>query len=461
MAATPPSASYLGRELTSTHLTRMFSFDGEKVALMADLQIFEYYRWGGCVHEFKTRFHLGSRKDMEEDREGDYVGYKFGFTIDKTSTIGQSDRPAWLVEILKRPKDYDTKTLFTHNHSDDDPFDDMQKVMQILHKQDGSVRPEFEQHAEMLAGDAVHYINSFRIEEDYWGTGLARVCMKTYLDLISSMDRDYRFEGPVLGSPAAMQSVYDQIAEAYKNGSAEPPTHLYIEQRLIEGYQKDGFEVLFRALASDQGAGISIVGQKIARRLVTASQKHPEKQSQSNHSDDDMSDDSLELMKHLRPERAEGGSGKGQSNADNSAQGNVTPMQDDDDEDEDGMDDESDNEGVPLGMSDNSSFDPFLRQANVAFAVDYDKDDQPEAVYFPTRWQYAQMTRMMSNAEITDGKQYQTRKMRRLTGATRNTAFRVVKPRNRRRELRALYDKLAQSVGDDFLTFGQWKKTIL
>lgn len=460
MAGNPTTASYRGRELTSTQLTRMFSFGGEKVALEADLQIFEYYRWGGCVHEFKTKFHLASREDVEEDREGDYVGYMFGFTIDKKSTIGQSDRPAWLVEILKRPKGYDTKTLFTHNHSDDDPFDDMQKVMQILHKQDGSVRPEFEPYAEMLAGDALHYINSFRIQEDYWGTGLARVCMKTYLDLISSMDRDYRFEGPVLGSPAAMQSVYEQIAQAYKNGSAEPPTHLYIEQRLIEGYQKDGFEVLFRALASDQGAGITIVGQRITRRLVTASQKKSEKQSQSSHSDDDMSDESLELMKHLHPETAKGGNGKGQSNTDHSAQGDMTLMQGDD-EDKEMVDDEVDDEGVRPGMPANSSFDPIFRRGNVRFAVDYDQDEKRTAVYFPTRWQFAQMTRMMSKTEITDGVQHQTRKMRRLTGATRNTAFRVVKPRNRRRELRALYDKLARSIGDDFLTFGQWKKTIL
>ncbi|CAK4032880.1 Hypothetical predicted protein [Lecanosticta acicola] len=258
---------YRGPQIAKTGTRRAFEDQDREYTLQTDLEVFQYERWGGCVVEIRARFYEKSEGDDDNAKEEECMGYLTCFTVDKRHGFGSPAGPTWQKHLLQRPSPYPYNP-FEHTTDDNDPLEDMQKVLQLLYTTEGSIRMDVQTHEDILHGDTIHYIHTFHMREDHWGTGIARVCMKSFLDILSSIQNESCLHVPVVLSPAGLTNVWEKVAEECRADGAEPPNLLDVKNKLKSGYKKDGFEIIWAGHPSFQERAITVMGQSITRRTA-------------------------------------------------------------------------------------------------------------------------------------------------------------------------------------------------
>lgn len=164
----------------------------------------------------------------------------------------------------------------THYSESEDgsEVDELCMMMQnIYHKSGaaaGSPRDEMSAHAEELTQDEMHFISEFMLVSRFrGGSGMAQICLQTYLSLLPRFGNGQAYRGSVALSPAGFQHVMEQKARQAKRDPETGEkmglaTWSEVEKKLIKSYRKSGFEVWCESdpALAEMGGGVTIMGRK-------------------------------------------------------------------------------------------------------------------------------------------------------------------------------------------------------
>ncbi|KAF7191001.1 hypothetical protein HII31_07693 [Pseudocercospora fuligena] len=234
-----------------THKQNHTTKEGKAAELLTSITVKQSTHYAS-IREFTVNFHI---RLLHRPRKVK-AGYIRAFTIDRSPTS------TWVKDLLEPLVKGHKPGQRTMVHHDPDSYPNVEEIhmmMQNIYHKDGTVREEFEAHAEELEKETLHFIGEFEVTPQHRGHGVAQKCLQTYISLLPTLSGGVEYDGSVTLSPAGFLNV--RLAMMRKNQNVGSWSE--VENKLVRSYIKSGFEVWCKSdpKFARQG-GITIMGRQ-------------------------------------------------------------------------------------------------------------------------------------------------------------------------------------------------------
>lgn len=228
-----------------------FSYAGVCATLSVEIETYQEKKYS-CLRSFAASIDLQLQGKSRQS-----LGWIYAYTLDKR-ILGADGQLVWLSELLQFSKRQ--KAPHREHASDHAVIDETQRMFQLLFNQQGAVRDDFKAYEHCLTGERLHYISHFVLEDNFIGQGLGPSAMQAYLQAIQSLSGGDDVHGTVFLSPGAIVENYEEQRKSKALAGSTHYSYQQVQDILIRGYEKSGYELWFKAGDTKEGGDIAIMG---------------------------------------------------------------------------------------------------------------------------------------------------------------------------------------------------------
>lgn len=188
-----------------------------------------------CCTQVDAEFYLqldGSKQEVE-------VGYLVAYVVNKAMRSNdKTQQLLWRTQLLKA----------------EDDASELSIMMRTLYNRAGARRPGLTAFAEILSGDRVCHLDSFKLHAKYRsGKGIGPTAIESFHTMLPQLSGGYAYSGTVLLSPGTPADALEEYQEV---DLAET------EKKLMGFYGKHGYRLIGEATHGAEGA-MTVMGRTV------------------------------------------------------------------------------------------------------------------------------------------------------------------------------------------------------